>query len=112
MSTKPFTDRWELQWVGAALLVLMLFVMWIQRPGATCTLSFEAPRLLELTRAGDRDHLTSVLGSADRSVRRYMLSTPDIDEQHRRFVDCKAALVEQIAARYGLSRDRVRAEAQ
>ena len=87
----------------------MLMVMWIERPAASCTLSFESSRHLVLSRETDREHLDTDLASADRIARRYMLSAVSPDQQHTRFVDCEAALVKQIATRHGLSPDHLRA---
>lgn len=112
MSMKFFNARLELPLVFVALMVWMVLVMWVQRPAANCTLSFEAPRQLVLSRENDREHLAAVLASADRIARRYMLSTADPDEQHLRFVECQATLVQGIATRHGLSRDRVRGQVQ
>jgi hypothetical protein len=106
---KPPAVWFELSLVGAGLMVWMLVVMWIQRPGASCTLSLEAPRHLVLSRETDREHLTTDLASADRIARRYMLSTANPAQQQTRFLDCEAMLVQQIATRHGLAPDRVRA---
>ena len=99
----------ELSWVVAGLLAGMLAVMWTEHSAASCTLSVEAPRLLVLSRETDREHLATDLASADRIARRYMLSVGDPAQQHARFVDCEATLVQQIATRHGLSPDHVRA---
>ena len=99
----------ELSLAAAGLLSGMLVVMWVQRPEASCTLSLEAPRHLVLSRETDREHLAAEVASADRIARRYMLSTAASDQQHARLADCEANLVRQIAARYGLSPDEVRA---
>jgi hypothetical protein len=105
---KPPSAWFELSLVAAGLMVGMLVVMWVQRPAASCTLSLEAPRRLVLSRETDREHLATDLASADRIARRYMRSTGD-SQQHVRFVDCEATLVQQIATRHGLSPDHVRA---
>lgn len=99
----------ELSLVAAGLMVGMLVVMWVQRPAASCTLSLEAPRHLVISRETDREHLATDLASADRIVRRHMLSAVNPAQQHTRFLDCQAALVQQIATRHGLSPDHVRA---
>jgi len=89
-------------------MVVMLVAMWAQRPDASCTLSVEAPRVLVLSRETDREHLATDLASAARIAQRYMRSTVNPAEQHTRFADCEATLVQQIATRHGLSPDRVR----
>ena len=106
---KPPAAWFELSVVAAGLMVGMLVVMWVQRPAASCTLSLEAPRHLVLSREIDREHLATDLASADRIARRYMFSIGDPAQQHTRFVDCQATLVQQIATRHGLSPDHVRA---
>jgi hypothetical protein len=106
---KPISNWLELTLFAAALTAIMVVVAWAQRPDASCTLSFEAPRPLVLSRETDREHLDADRASADRIARRYMLSTVDPGEQHSRFVQCEAALVQQIATRHGLPPDRVRA---
>jgi hypothetical protein len=109
MRMRSFGAGFELSVVAAALMIVMLGVMWIQRPGAACTLSAEGPRALLLSRATDREHLATDLASADRSARRYMLATDDLNQQQTRFVECEDTLVHEIAARHGLSPDQVRA---
>jgi hypothetical protein len=99
----------ELSLVAGGLMIVMIAVMWVQRPGAACTLSFEMPRVLALSRETDREHLAAEIASADRVARRYMRSSADPVEQRILFTDCDAALVRQIATRHGLSPDRVRA---
>jgi hypothetical protein len=106
---KPPAARFEVPLVAAGLMVATLVLMWAQRPAADCALAPEAPRRLVLTRETDREHLATDLASADRIARRYMLSTADLAQQHARFVDCEATLVQEIAAKHGLSPDRVRA---
>lgn len=106
---KPAAARFELPLAAAGLMVVMLVVMWTQRPSESCTLSFEAPRLLVLGREADREHLATDVASADRIARRYMLATVDPAQQHAQFADCEATLVQQIATRHGLSADAVRA---
>jgi hypothetical protein len=105
---KPFAARFELPLVAAGLMVGMLLVMWAQRPAATCTLSREAPRQLVLSRATDREHLAADLASADRIARRYVGSSVNSAQQHARFADCEATLVQQIATRHGLSPEHLR----
>jgi hypothetical protein len=106
---KPHGAWFELSLAVAGLMVAMLVVMWVQRPGANCTLSLDAPRHLVLSRETDRELLATDLAAADRIARRYMLSTGNPAQQHIRFVDCEMTLVQQIATRYGLSPDQVRA---
>jgi len=106
---KPHAAWYELSLVGGGLMVVMLAAMWAQRPDASCSLSLEASRVLVLSRETDREHLATDLASAARIARRFMLSTVNPAEQHTRFVDCEATLVQQIATRHGLSPDRVRA---
>jgi hypothetical protein len=105
---KPYAAWYELSLAAGGLLVVMLTAMWAQRPDATCTLPLEASRILVLSRETDREHLATDLASAARTARRFMLSTENTAEQHIRFVDCEATLVQQIATRHGLSPDRVR----
>jgi hypothetical protein len=105
---KPLGNGVELSLVTAGLLLVMLLVMWIQRPEATCTLSVEGARVLVLSRDTDREHLAADLASADRTARRYMLSIRDIDRQQLRRVECEATLVREIATRHGLSSGQVR----
>jgi hypothetical protein len=108
MRMKPLGNGVELSLVAAGLLVVMLLMMWIQRPAATCTLSVEGARVLVLSRETDREHLTTDLASAARAARRYMLSIGDIDRQQIRRVECEATLDREIATRHGLSSDQVR----
>ncbi len=105
---KPLAAWFELSLAAAGLMVGMLVVMWVQRPAASCTLSLETPRHLVLSREADREHLAIDLASADRIARRYMLSTVNPAQQHTRFVDCEATLVQQIATRHGLSPEHLR----
>jgi hypothetical protein len=99
----------ELSLVAGALMVGMLVVMWAQRPAASCTLPFEAPRVLVLSRETDREHLATDLASAARIARRYMLSTVDPAQQQTRFLECETTLVGQIATTHSLSPDQLRA---
>jgi hypothetical protein len=100
----------EMSSVAAGLMIAMLVVMWARRPDASCSLSIEPPRHLVLSRHTDREHLATDLSSAERTARRYMPSTGEPADQHARFIECQAALVEQIAARHGLPADVVRAD--
>jgi len=70
---KPPAAWLELSFVAAGLMVGMPAVMWAQRPDAGCTLSFEAPRVLVLSRETDREHLAADLASAARIAQRDML---------------------------------------
>ncbi len=92
----------------AALLGAMLLVMWAQHAPATCAVSSEAPRRLQLDRQVDREHLAADGASAVRAARRYTSGTPR-GEQQRRFRECEALLVNGIAATHGVSVDQVRA---
>jgi hypothetical protein len=109
MRMKPLGNGVELSLVAAGLLVVMLLMMWIQRPAATCTMSVEGARVLVLSRDTDREHLAADLASADRAARRYMLSIRDIDRQQLQRVECEATLDREIARRHGLSSGQVRA---
>jgi hypothetical protein len=106
MKTPPWL---ELSLTAAALLVGMLLAMWVQRPEPGCTLSLEAPRRLVLSRETDREHLAAEVALADRIARRYVRSNVNLDQQRARLAGCEATLVRQIATRYGLSPDEVRA---
>jgi len=109
MRMKPLGNGVELSLVAAGLFVVMLLMMWIQRPAATCTLSVEGARVLVLSRETDREHLATDLAAADRTARRYMLSIRDIDRPQMRRVECEATLVLEIATRHGLSSGQVEA---
>ncbi|HZR26293.1 MAG TPA: hypothetical protein VFA59_22040 [Vicinamibacterales bacterium] len=109
MPTQIGANRLELFTVPAALIGVMFVVMWIEAPGPNCVISTEASRVLVLSRAEDREHLTADLASADRAARRYMLATDNRDQQQMRFVECEATLVADIATRHRLSTDQVRA---
>jgi hypothetical protein len=100
----------ELLLAAAGLMVVMLVMMWVERPAASCTLSFEPPRHLVLSRETDREHLATDLASADRIARRYMRSTAGPADQHTRFADCEATLVQEIGTRHGLAPDHLRAD--
>jgi hypothetical protein len=99
----------ELSLVAAGLMAGMLVVMWAQNPGASCALPLEAQKHLVLSRETDREHLATDLASAARIARRYAVSTADPAQQHTRFLDCEAMLVQQIATRHSLSSDHLRA---
>jgi hypothetical protein len=108
MTSKPHRARVELSIVAAALMVMMIAVMWIDRPGTGCTWPTEASSILVLTRPTDREHLATDQASADRIARRFMLSAGDRDQEQTRFTECEATLVQEIAARHGLSTAQVR----
>jgi hypothetical protein len=109
---KPPVARFEVSCAAAALLVGMLLVMWGQHPSSACTLSSEAHRRLVLTRETDREHLARDVASVDRIARRYTASIPGDDQQHTRFLDCEARLIQQIATKHGVPPDQLRASAQ
>jgi hypothetical protein len=99
----------ELSMVAVALMVIMFVVMWIQRPDAGCSWPVEVSSPLVLSRSMDREHLATDQASADRIARRFMLSTDDREQAQTRFIECQATLVDEIAARHGLSPAQVRA---
>jgi hypothetical protein len=91
------------------LTAVMLVVMWARQPDTSCTMSVEPARHLVLSRDTDREHLARDISLADRTARRYMLSTANDAEQHSRFAECEAILVEAIAAKHNLPPAVVRA---
>lgn len=95
---------------AAALLGAMLLVMWAQDSPATCAVSFEVPRRLQLNRQVDREHLAADGASAVRAARRYTSGTA-AGEQQRRFLECEDQLVSGIAATHGVSARQVRESA-
>jgi hypothetical protein len=99
----------ELSTVSSGLMILMLIVMWAQRPAEDCALSIEAPRALVLDRETDREHLATEVGAAHRTAQRYMRQSADLGQQPTRLAECQAALVQQIATRHAVSPDHVRA---
>jgi len=122
--SKPFNDpggsaerrrqlpAWAtLSFGAAALLGATLLVMWAPHRAASCALSFEAPRRLQLNRTVDREHLAADGASALRAARRYM-SEPSGGDQQQRFVECEDLLVGSIAATHAVSVDQVRAAAR
>jgi hypothetical protein len=122
--SKPFHDpsgsverrREPPRWVtvafgAAALLGATLLVMWAPTRTATCALSFEAPRRLQLNRPVDREHLAADGASAWRAADRYTSGTSGGDQQ-RRLLECEDLLVGRIAALHGVSVDQVRAAAR
>ena len=108
---KPSAAWVELSSLAAVLTVGMLVVMWAQSSGTQCTLPFESPHQLVLSRETDREHLATDLASADRIARRYVLSIVGPAEQQTRFLECEAALVKQIGTRHLLSPEQVRVSA-
>jgi hypothetical protein len=109
---KSHTASFDASCTAAVLIVGMFIVMWAQRPSSGCTLPPEAPRSLVLSRETDREHLARDLASVDRIARRYTASTPSDDQQHRRFLDCEAALLQQIATWHRVPPDQLRAGAE
>jgi len=109
MTARQGGPGFELSVVAVGLMVVMIVVMWIQRPAANCTLPFEAPRTLALSRDVDRDHLAADRASADRIARGYMASGANPAERQGRFVECEGTLLAQIAARHRVSSNQVRA---
>jgi hypothetical protein len=93
----------ELSIVVTVLMVWMLMLMWSQRSDAGCTLSFEQPRRLVMSRETDREHLAADMASVDRVARRYVRSTQDPGQQHDGFLECQTTLVREIATRHGVS---------
>ena len=106
---KPPTAWFEMSVVAAGLTAVMLVVMWARQPDASCTMSIEPARHLVLSRDTDREHLAHDISLADRTARRYMLSTADHAEQQSRFAACEAILVDAIAAKHNLPQNVVRA---
>jgi hypothetical protein len=93
---------------GAAALLGAMLVVWAQHGPATCAVSFEALRRLQLNRQVDREHLAADGASAVRAARRYTAGTA-AGEQQRRVLECEDLLVSRIAATHGVSVDQVRA---
>ena len=108
---KSHASWYELSVIAGGLMIVMFVAMWAQRPDENCNLSLEGTRVLVLSRETDREHLATDLASAARLARRYMRSTVDPAEQQTRFADCEARLIQQIAARHGLSPESVRTSA-
>jgi hypothetical protein len=106
---KPPTAWFEMSAVAAGLTAVMLVVMWARQPDASCTMAIEPARHLVLSRDTDREHLAHDISLADRTARRYMLSTADHAEQQSRFAACEAILVDAIAAKHNLPQNVVRA---
>jgi hypothetical protein len=106
---KPPTAWFEMSSIAVVLTTVMLVVMWARQPDASCTMSVEPARQLVLSRDTDREHLARDVSLADRTARRYMLSTANHAEQPSRFAECEAMLVEKIAATHRLPPDLVRA---
>ena len=103
------TPAWlELPAFAALLLVVMILVMWAQRPGTGCALRPEANRRLVLSRQVDREHLEADLATVDRVAGRYVHAwSADAAEQQARFLQCEATLIERLTAMHGLSPDQV-----
>ena len=109
MGTQTREVGLELSAVAVTLMVIMLVVMWIERPGNHCAWPGEASSVLVLSRETDREHLAADIASADRIARRYMMSADDRDQGQTRFIECEATLVQAIATSHGLSTAQVRA---
>ena len=100
--------------VGACVLLgATLVMMWVQQGRGTplCAASFEAPRRLQLSRTGDREHLAADRASATRTARRYVASEPDTAARQQRLSACDAQLVQAIATTHGVTLDQVRTSA-
>jgi hypothetical protein len=95
---------------ACALLGATLLMMWVQQgQGAPlCAASFEAPRRLQLSRAGDREHLAADRASATRTAHRYVASELDTAARQQRLSACEAQLVQAIATTHGVTLDQVR----
>lgn len=106
---KPPSAWFEMSAVAVLLTVMMFVVMWARQPDASCAMPVEPARQLVISRDTDREHLSRDVSLAGHAARRYMLSTADAAERHLRFMECSAALVEEIATRHGLPQDTVRA---
>ena len=89
-------------------MIAMLAVMWAERPGTDRARPLEPKTALVLSRPVDREHLATDLASVDRIAGRYSRSADDRDRLRVRFADCKATLVQQIAATHCLERHQVR----
>ena len=109
MRTQPRGVGLELSAVAVALMIIMMVVLWIERPGKDCVWPVEASSILVLSRETDREHLATDIASADRIARRYMLSTDDRDQEQARFIECEATLVQAIATSHSVSTAEVRA---
>ena len=102
-----------MSWIAAGLMMAMLVAMWAESPGTACALSLEPGTVLVLSRQVDREHLATDLASVGRIARRYSLarrysrSADDRDQQRRRFAECEASLVRQIASRHSLERSQL-----
>jgi hypothetical protein len=97
----------ELTLTAAALLLVMVLVMWAQAPTADCVMRPEAARQLVLTRTIDREHLASDLASAERVVRRHAVAASESGEPHSGSSRCEDTLFEAVAERHGLTADVV-----
>ena len=103
------TPAWlELPAFAALLLVVMIVVMWAQRPGTGCALRPEANRRLVLSRQVDREHLEADLATVDRVARRYAGASPaNAAQQQARFLECETTLIQRLAATHGLSPEQI-----
>jgi len=98
---------------ASVLLGATLVMMWVQQGHGTplCATSFEAPRRLQLSRTGDREHLAADRGAALRIAQRYVASEPDTAARQQRLSACDAQLVQSIATTHGVTLDQVRTSA-
>jgi hypothetical protein len=98
---------------ACVLLGATLLMMWVQHGQGMplCAASFEAPRRLQLSRSGDREHLAADRASATRTAQRYVASEPDTAERQQRLSACDAQLVQAIATTHGVTVDQVRTSA-
>ena len=103
------TPAWiELPVFSALLLIVMILVMWAQRPGTGCALRPEANRRLVLSRQVDREHLEADLATVDRVARRYAGASPsNAAQQQARFLECETTLIRRLAAAHGLSPEQI-----
>ena len=100
---RPSTGALEISLSVAALMVVMLGVMWAQRPASMCTMPSEAVRRLVLTRDTDREHLTRDRAAAVRIEERYREASARSDSDQQA---CAATLVQQIMALHAVTFDQ------
>jgi len=107
MPVKPSVVWFEWWWVAALLMSVMFAAMWAESRGSACALPPEASTVLVLTRQVDREHLATDLAATGRIAERHARSADDRDRQGVRFAECRASLVQQIAARHSLERSQL-----